>query len=158
MLAPLTLDAYRNSDRPQTIRAVEMADAAGLTDEHVRAVMARGISEGGKAALISNGNGKNAADVERLAADAKTVLGGYVREFTQTTTAQRDSTWSDCGHDAWRTGIVLDPFAGSGTTLDAAQAVGRHAIGIDLDPRNADLARDRVGLFLEIDEGNNAVA
>jgi site-specific DNA-methyltransferase (adenine-specific) len=50
----------------------------------------------------------------------------------------------------WRTGVVLDPFAGSGTTLDAAQAVGRHAIGIDLDHRNADLARDRVGMFLEI--------
>ncbi len=58
--------------------------------------------------------------------------------------------WSECGHDQWRTGIVLDPFAGSGTTLDAAQAVGRHAIGIDLDHRNADLARDRVGMFLEI--------
>jgi site-specific DNA-methyltransferase (adenine-specific) len=50
----------------------------------------------------------------------------------------------------WRTGIVLDPFAGSGTTLDAAQAVGRHAIGFDLDDRNADLARERVGMFLEI--------
>jgi site-specific DNA-methyltransferase (adenine-specific) len=58
--------------------------------------------------------------------------------------------WTDCGHDAWRTGIVLDPFAGSGTTLDAAQAVGRHAIGFDLDDRNADLARERVGMFLEI--------
>jgi site-specific DNA-methyltransferase (cytosine-N4-specific) len=60
--------------------------------------------------------------------------------------------WSDCGHNQWRTGIVLDPFAGSGTTLDAAQAVGRHAIGIDLDPRNADLARNRVGMFLTISE------
>ena len=60
--------------------------------------------------------------------------------------------WSDCGHgDAWRTGIVLDPFCGSGTTMEAAQAVGRHAIGIDLDPRNADLARERVGMFLEVD-------
>jgi hypothetical protein len=58
--------------------------------------------------------------------------------------------WTDCGHNAWRTGVVLDPFAGSGTTLDAAQAVGRHAIGFDLDDRNADLARERVGMFLEI--------
>jgi site-specific DNA-methyltransferase (adenine-specific) len=59
--------------------------------------------------------------------------------------------WSDCGHDAWRTGIVLDPFAGSGTTLEAAQAVGRHAIGIDLDSRNADLAQQRVGMFLTVE-------
>jgi DNA methylase len=62
--------------------------------------------------------------------------------------------WTDCHctNDGthWRTGIVLDPFAGSGTTLEAAQAVGRHAIGIDLDERNADLARERVGMFLEV--------
>lgn len=67
------------------------------------------------------------------------------------TSAENVTTgWTDCGHDAWRTGIVLDPFAGSGTTLEAAQAVGRHAIGIDLDERNADLARDRVGMFLAV--------
>jgi site-specific DNA-methyltransferase (adenine-specific) len=59
--------------------------------------------------------------------------------------------WSDCGHDQWRTGNVLDPFAGSGTTLEAAQAVGRHAIGIDLDTRNADLAQSRVGMFLTVE-------
>jgi site-specific DNA-methyltransferase (adenine-specific) len=59
--------------------------------------------------------------------------------------------WSDCGHDQWRTGVVLDPFAGSGTTLEAAQAVGRHAIGIDLDARNADLAQSRVGMFLTVE-------
>jgi DNA modification methylase len=59
----------------------------------------------------------------------------------------------DCdgtGAHMWRTGVVLDPFAGSGTTLEAAQAVGRHAIGIDLDDRNADLARERVGMFMDI--------
>jgi site-specific DNA-methyltransferase (adenine-specific) len=60
--------------------------------------------------------------------------------------------WTDCGHDAWRTGVALDPFAGSGTTLEAAQAVGRHAIGIDLDHRNADLAQQRVGMFLTVTE------
>jgi site-specific DNA-methyltransferase (adenine-specific) len=60
--------------------------------------------------------------------------------------------WTDCGHDVWRTGVVLDPFAGSGTTLEAAQAVGRHAIGIDLDHRNAELAQQRVGMFLTVTE------
>jgi DNA modification methylase len=56
--------------------------------------------------------------------------------------------WSDCGHDSWRNGIVLDPFAGSGTTLAAASGLGRDSIGIDLDPRNLELARARVGMFL----------
>jgi hypothetical protein len=58
--------------------------------------------------------------------------------------------WSDCGHDTWRNGIVLDPFAGSGTTLAVATGHGRDAIGIDLDERNAELARERIGMFLDI--------
>lgn len=59
--------------------------------------------------------------------------------------------WSTCGHDTWRPGHVLDPFAGSGTTLAVATGHGRDATGIDLDPRNADLARDRIGMFLNVD-------
>jgi DNA modification methylase len=58
--------------------------------------------------------------------------------------------WTDCGHDDYRRGIVLDPFAGSGTTLAVATGLGRDAIGIDLDARNADLARERVGMMLEV--------
>ena len=56
--------------------------------------------------------------------------------------------WTDCGHDSWRPGVVLDPFAGSGTTLVVATGQGRDAIGIDIDSRNADLALDRVGPLL----------
>ena len=68
--------------------------------------------------------------------------------------------WTDCdcpehppnmsGQSKWRRGVVLDPFAGSGTTLAVATGHGRDAIGIDLDPRNADLARERIGMFLEV--------
>jgi hypothetical protein len=35
--------------------------------------------------------------------------------------------------------IVLDPFAGSGTTLIACERAGRRFIGVDLDPKWADL-------------------
>ncbi|MGH9279124.1 MAG: DNA-methyltransferase [Acidimicrobiales bacterium] len=37
-------------------------------------------------------------------------------------------------------GIVLDPFAGSGSTLAAAEAVGYEAIGVEIDPVYAGLA------------------
>lgn len=68
--------------------------------------------------------------------------------------AERETIgWTDCGHNAWRNGIVLDPFAGSGTTLAAAAGLGRDAIGIDLDARNLHLARERVGMFLTEAEG-----
>ena len=47
--------------------------------------------------------------------------------------------WTDCGHDTYAPGTVLDPFAGSGTTLAVAALHGRNAIGIDIDSRNADM-------------------
>jgi site-specific DNA-methyltransferase (cytosine-N4-specific) len=59
--------------------------------------------------------------------------------------------WSDCGHGDWRPGTVLDPFAGSGTTLAVAVGMGRRAIGIDIDERNAHLAEQRVGMFLTVE-------
>jgi site-specific DNA-methyltransferase (adenine-specific) len=58
--------------------------------------------------------------------------------------------WSDCGHGTYRRGIVLDPFAGSGTTLAVAEGHGRDSIGIDLDSRNEHLIRERVGMWLEV--------
>lgn len=40
--------------------------------------------------------------------------------------------------------VVLDPFCGSGTTMAAAQSLGRHWIGIDKDQSSVDLSRDRL--------------
>ena len=58
--------------------------------------------------------------------------------------------WTDCGHDTWRAGHVLDPFGGSGTTGIVASGHGRDCTLIDLDSRNADLARERLGMLLEV--------
>lgn len=49
-------------------------------------------------------------------------------------------------------GTILDPFVGSGTTLAVATGHGRNAIGIDLDRRNEELVRRRVGMFVTICE------
>lgn len=73
--------------------------------------------------------------------------------YTSRTVSKHTTTgWTDCGcpggADRWRAGVILDPFAGSGTTLMVATGHGRDAIGIDIDPRNAALALDRVGPLL----------
>ena len=57
--------------------------------------------------------------------------------------------WTDCGHDDYRPGVILDPFGGTGTTAKEALAHGRSGVLIDIDKRNFDLARDRVGFWLQ---------
>jgi DNA modification methylase len=46
----------------------------------------------------------------------------------------------DCSR---RNGIVLDPFAGSGTIFIAAEQTGRRARGIEIDPGYVDVAIKR---------------
>lgn len=48
-----------------------------------------------------------------------------------------------CGQD-FQGGIVLDPFAGSGTTLMVAKQLGRRYIGIELNPEYIKIAEDRI--------------
>ena len=43
-------------------------------------------------------------------------------------------------------GVVLDPFMGSGTTGIVANKLGRHYVGIELNPEYAEMAQRRIGL------------
>lgn len=117
--------------RPQARRAMELVAEKGLTEAHIAAIQATGISDAGKAMRTQTGTGKNSATVKRLAAEAKEALGGYFREFTF---AKRETVgWTDCGCSGpFRPGIVLDPFVGTGTTLRAAASAGLSAYGVDL--------------------------
>jgi DNA modification methylase len=41
-------------------------------------------------------------------------------------------------------GVVLDPFCGSGTTLEVAEKLGRKGVGIELNPDYCELIRERM--------------
>jgi site-specific DNA-methyltransferase (adenine-specific) len=49
----------------------------------------------------------------------------------------------------YRNDVVLDPFAGSGTSLVAAEISGRRWIGIELSENYSKVAEDRVQVFID---------
>ena len=50
-------------------------------------------------------------------------------------------------------GVVLDPFAGAGSTLAAANALGYGSIGIEKDPRYFEMARDAIPKLTNLKNG-----
>ena len=53
---------------------------------------------------------------------------------------------------SYKNDIVLGPFAGSGTSLVAAEVLGRRWLGIELSPNYAEVARTRVEYFKNLEE------
>lgn len=126
-----------NMDRPQARRAKEIYENHDeLTEDHIRAIQAVGISDTGKAQEFQVGAGQNDDEVQRLASEAKDILGGYFREFTfpEWTTVGWESC--ECDDPAWERGTVFDPFCGSGTTIQAAVSLGYNGFGTDIDTSN----------------------
>jgi DNA modification methylase len=122
-----------NEDRPQARRAMKKFEQSELTEEHVKAIRAVGISDAGKGQEVQNGSGRNTEEMVELADEAKKVLGGYFREFTFP--VKTTAGWSRCDCEAdTRPGVVLDPFAGSGTTVEVAESMRMSGVGVDLDP------------------------
>ena len=80
-----------------------------------------------------------------LAATGTTTLGVDASfKYGRATKNVETLGWSVCGCGApFTPGTVLDPFAGTGTTLAVADLHGRDAIGIDIDARNQQLYEQR---------------
>lgn len=132
---PLTREVEKTAEldelRPQARRALAIYKESKLTPQHIEAVQAVGISDAGKAIKFQTGAGKNGKNVQKLASEAKEILGGYFREFTFA--KKRTTGWKACQcQAALKPGVVYDPFLGTGTTLTVARKLGLSAIGSDL--------------------------
>jgi hypothetical protein len=123
-----------NPERPQARRAMDKFEKSELDEDHIEAIRAVGIADAGKGREVQNGTGENSEEVLELAREAKEVLGGYFREFTFPKKVTAGWTKCDCKEHKTIPGTVLDPFAGSGTTIEVAENLGISAVGVDIDP------------------------
>lgn len=77
---------------------------------------------------------------------------GRLEELSKHPTVKPVALVADAMRDCSRRGdIVLDPFMGSGTTILAAEKVGRRACGVELDRRYVDVAVRRWQSFTKRD-------
>lgn len=156
---------YAGRVRAQYARALELAEQHGLTEAHLEALRAVGLSDAGRGKLLQAGSGRNLPETQRLADEAKAALGGYAREFLHGATRNARSVWTIAAtpyKDAHfavmpltlaercvlatcpEGGTVLDPFMGAATVGVAALGNGREFVGIDLNPRYVALSRRRL--------------
>jgi DNA modification methylase len=130
---PVVASVGLDLSRPQARRAHALAVDAGLTDEHFSALLSVGISDTGRGAATQNGTGKNSPRTYQLADHARSVLGGYAREYLlRRPTRLADSCGCPAPTASTTPAVVLDPFGGTGTTAMAAKALGRRGISLDM--------------------------
>jgi DNA modification methylase len=132
---------FADPPHPVTRRALEGAVAKGATPalaahfRHLGAVNGT-AGDGYNLSAGRHGDTNESSFVDRFGKLAVSAMLGALK--------RRSTGWSDCGHDAWRPGVCLDPFIGAGTTAQVARAMGRHAVGIDLNPAYLAIAARRL--------------
>jgi DNA modification methylase len=74
-------------------------------------------------------------------AGVNTFRSGRLEDLTSHPTVKPVRLVADAIRDcSKRNDIILDPFMGSGTTILAADSIGRRAYGLELDPLYVDVA------------------
>jgi DNA modification methylase len=115
------------------------------------------VFKAGKGAHINNvalgKHGRNRTNVWKYPG-ANSMSRGRTRKLALHPTVKPVALVADAILDAsHRSGVVLDPFGGSGTTILAAERTGRRARVIEIEPKYVDVAIERWRLMT----GNSAV-
>lgn len=88
------------------------------------------------------------AQVHEVTVRGKTYMAKHGKPYESSTSAAYVTTgWRPtckCPEHQPVPQTILDPFAGSGTTLMVADRLGRHSVGIELNPEYARMARERL--------------
>ena len=112
----------------------------------------RGVTDatilGYACACTPHTNHPGSGNPERSAAQRGTLIQGRSQK-PRGNDMQPIGPWTEYHLDGWRPpptrpAVILDPFAGTGTTLLVARALGRIGVGVDLHPDYCRLARWRV--------------
>lgn len=91
--------------------------------------------------LLGKGHGSGLGGRSAVLATAASAGGNLARTTGHPHTKPTDIM---CALIANTTGVIADPFAGSGSTLFAAKYLGRKAIGVELDERYCEIAAQRL--------------
>ena len=139
------------TDREQAATAVRRFRNSEVDVDHLEAIRSVGFGDGDHGDASQGSRHRVDAETRRHADEAKDVLGGYFREFVTAhdRTDEGFEQCCDCETDDTEAGVVLDPFAGSGTTCLVAKNLGRRFAGIELNEEYVALAQKRIGVTVD---------
>ena len=148
---PLTHNRYEqefeymfvfSKGKPKTFNPIKVeCKYAGITTGHsFHKTNDSGLIKVGKKVVNDTKIKGNVFRYDTAKAGRKGEYGGHPAPFPEALANDHILSWSN------ESDIVLDPFMGSGTTGFVANKLGRHYVGIELDPEYVEIARRRIGL------------
>lgn len=125
--------------RPKTMNFIcDHKTTAGGRVQKKDACINKGAQKNGAGTFVRNEYSRR-TNLWRISIGKNKETQGHPAPFPEALANDHILSWSNEGD------IVLDPFMGSGTTGFVANKLGRHYVGIELNPEYVQMARKRIG-------------
>ena len=126
--------------RPKTMNFIcDHKTTAGGRVQKKDACINKGAQKNGAGTFVRNEYSRR-TNLWRISIGKNKETQGHPAPFPEALANDHILSWSNEGD------IVLDPFMGSGTTGFVANKLGRHYVGIELNPEYVEMAERRIGL------------